>query len=80
MGINDFNNMIVNIHPNPATNMLTISGLNNIDSVKVYSVLGRLEKEAFNTHQIDISNLAPGVYMVKVNNGGDMISKKIIKQ
>ena len=80
LGINDFNNMIVNIHPNPAKNMLTISGLNNIDSVKVYSVLGRLEKEAFNTHQIDISDLASGVYMVKVNNGSDMISKKIIKQ
>ena len=80
LGINDFNNMIVKIHPNPVINMLTISGLNNIDSVKVYSVLGRLEKEAFNTHQIDISNLAPGVYMVKVNNGSHMISKKIIKQ
>jgi hypothetical protein len=47
--------------------------------VKVYSVLGRLEKEVFNTHQIDISDLASGVYMVKVNNGSDMISKKIIK-
>ncbi len=80
LGINDFNNMIVKIHPNPATNILTVSGVSNIDSVKVYSVLGRLEKEVFNTHQIDISDLASGVYMVKVNNGSDMISKKIIKQ
>jgi hypothetical protein len=72
--------MIVKIHPNPATNILKVSGVSNIDSVKVYSVLGRLEKEVFNTHQIDISDLASGVYMVKVNNGSDMISKKIIKQ
>jgi hypothetical protein len=80
LGLQDVNSELVKIHPNPATNMLTISGLNNIDSVKVYSVLGSLEKEVFNSHQIDISNLASGVYMVKVNNGSDMISKKIIKQ
>jgi hypothetical protein len=70
----------LNIHPNPATNLLTISGLDNIDSVKIYSVLGRLEKEVFNTYQIDISDLASGVYMFKVSNGDNILTKKIIKQ
>ena len=68
------------IFPNPATNIIFVDGVQNIKSIKVYSILGSLEKEVFNTHQIDISNLASGVYMVKVNNGSDMISKKIIKQ
>ena len=42
--------------------------------------MGRLEKEVFNTQQIDISDLASGVYMLKVNNGSNVISKKIIKK
>ncbi|MFL2625655.1 MAG: T9SS type A sorting domain-containing protein [Flavobacteriaceae bacterium] len=80
LGLQEINYALVKIHPNPATNFLTISGVNNIDSVKVYSVLGRLEKEVFNTHQIDISHLASGVYMVKVSDGSNVISKKFIKQ
>ena len=80
LGINDFNNTIIKIHPNPATNVFKISGVSNIEYIKVYSVMGRLEKEVFNTQQIDISDLASGVYMLKVNNGSNVISKKIINK
>ena len=80
LGLEGVNSALIKIHPNPATNLLTISGLDNIDSVKVYSVLGRLEKEVFNTQQIDISDLASGLYLIKVSNGSNTHTKKIIKQ
>ena len=80
LGLQGVNSALIKIHPNPATNLLTISGLDNIDSVKVYSVLGRLEKEVFNTQQIDISDLALGLYMIEVSNGSNTLTKKIIKQ
>jgi hypothetical protein len=80
LGLQQVNSALIKIYPNPASNVLTISGVNNIDSVKVYSILGRLEKEVFNTQQIEISDLASGIYFVKVSNGSNVISKKFIKQ
>ncbi len=80
LSLQDFNSALIKIHPNPATNVLTISGLDNIISVRVYSVLGRLEKEVFNNYQIDISDLASGLYIIKVSDVRNTLTKKIIKQ
>ncbi|MBK85708.1 MAG: hypothetical protein CMC86_00720 [Flavobacteriaceae bacterium] len=80
LSLQDFNSALIKIHPNPATNVLTISGLDNITSIRVYSVLGRLEKEVFNNYQIDISDLASGLYIIKVSDVRNTLTKKIIKQ
>jgi len=71
--------MSFSIYPNPATDLISISGVDNIKSIKVYSILGSLEKEVFNTNQIDISELSSGIHLIKVDNGTVSI-KKIIKQ
>jgi hypothetical protein len=71
--------MSFSIYPNPATDLISISGVENIKSIKVYSILGSLEKEVFNTNQIDISELSSGIHLIKVDNGTVSI-KKIIKQ
>jgi outer membrane receptor for monomeric catechols len=72
--------MTLSIYPNPATDHIFVDGVQNIKSIKVYSILGCLEKEVFNTHKIEVSNLASGIYVVKVRNGTNVISKKFIKQ
>ena len=71
--------MSFSIYPNPATDLISISGVDNIKSIKVYSILGSLEKEVFNTNQIDISELSSGIHLIKVDNG-TVFTKKIIKQ
>jgi hypothetical protein len=71
--------MSFSISPNPATDLISISGVENIKSIKVYSILGSLEKEVFNTNQIDISELSSGIHLIKVDNGR-VATKKIIKQ
>jgi hypothetical protein len=68
------------IFPNPATNIIFVDGVQNIKSIKVYSILGSLEKEVFNTNQVDIYELSTGIHLIKVDNGIHMISKQIIKQ
>ena len=70
--------MSFSIYPNPATDLISISGVENINSIKVYSILGSLEKEVFNTNQIDISELSSGIHLIKVDNG-TVTTKKIIK-
>jgi len=71
--------MSLSIYPNPASDIISIKGVENIKSIKVYSILGGLEKEVFNTNQIDISELSSGIHLIKINNGA-IYSKKIIKQ
>jgi hypothetical protein len=71
--------MSLSIYPNPATDIISIKGVENIKSIKVYSILGALEKEVFNTNQIDISELSSGIHLIKIDNGA-IFSKKIIKQ
>ena len=66
------------IFPNPATNIIFVDGVQNIKSIKVYSILGSLEKEVFNTNQVDIYELSTGIHLIKVDNGIHMISKQII--
>ncbi|MDC3195899.1 T9SS type A sorting domain-containing protein [Flavobacteriaceae bacterium] len=73
--------MSFSIYPNPATDLISISGVDNIKSIKVYSILGSLEKEVFNTNQIDISELSSGIHLIKIDNGtGTVFTEKIIKQ
>ena len=79
LGIADYNAKFLVISPNPSTDIISISGIENIKSIKVYSILGALEKEVFKTNQIDVSELSSGIHIVKVDNG-TVFSKKIIKQ
>lgn len=71
--------MSLSVYPNPTSDIISIKGVENIKSIKVYSILGALEKEVFNTNQINVSELSSGVHFIKVNNGS-VFSKKFIKQ
>ena len=79
LSLEDVSSSVINIHPNPATGTIFIDGVQNIKSIKLYSILGSLEKEVFNTNQVDISELSSGIHLIKVDNG-TITTKKIIKQ
>ncbi|NOZ47217.1 MAG: PKD domain-containing protein [Chlorobi bacterium] len=72
------------IYPNPATSELTIeTGIEDNSVVNIYSYTGALVK-TMNLKQdvttINISNLTPGIYFIKVNNGEEVYTNKLIKQ
>ena len=79
LGIEDLNMAGALIFPNPVKDILSISGIENITSIKVYSIQGKLEKEVKNSDQIDLSNLSTGIYLIKVDNGNTYL-KKVIKK
>lgn len=56
--------------------ILNILGVDNADVV-VYNTQGSIEKKAVNVSSLDISDLASGVYIVKLNNS--VVSYKIVK-
>lgn len=71
----------IEISPNPATNLIEINNLNNSDTqISIFNSAGNeiysnLLRSGKNT--IDISNLTPGFYYVKEQNGA---VSKIVKQ
>jgi GH35 family endo-1,4-beta-xylanase len=84
LGVNDFayNNKLVTISPNPATNTLTISGLTSEDkSFVVTDILGKniLKRTVISDSDttIDVSQLQSGLYFLKTVSGK---SAKIIKK
>jgi hypothetical protein len=80
LGLDDLSFSDIMIYPNPATDIIFVGGIQNIKSIKVYSILGSLEKEVFNTNQVDISELSTGIHFSKVDNNGTVFTKKMIKQ
>ena len=83
LGVDDFNTLEMSIYPNPVDgNYVTIqTPINGVKEVEVFDILG---KRVINTNLIsdslDISELNPGVYMVKVTvENKNKISKLIVK-
>ncbi len=84
VGINEENSFQnINIYPNPTQAFFTIK-LNQIDNglVNVYNVLGELvfTNQLVSTEtSIDLRNSEKGIYFVQISNGGETITRRVIK-
>lgn len=81
VGSYDYNASIT-IYPNPATHLLTVSTLSNIDKIELLDVSGKLVKAIQgNSNEIrtDISDLSSGMYFVKVYSSLGIATKKLMK-
>lgn len=68
------------VYPNPTSGVLNISSDEEIQNIAIYSLLGRKVGSATNT-QMDISNLASGVYLLTIETkDGKVGTKRIVKQ
>ncbi len=72
----------VTIYPNPTTGIVTISSENEtIDKMEILDILGKkILTKSGNSAQIDISEMANGIYIFKIYSGANVIQKKIIKR
>jgi len=79
-------NGIVKVYPNPVNDVLNISVLGEVNadaSLQITDANGKvvMTKAIINNPQaIDISKLAKGVYLIKVNNNGKEITSKFVKE
>ena len=68
----------VKFYPNPAHDVLTIETALEIQSIEIFTVQGQ-KVLSTNQKQINVSDLAAGMYMVKIQDAeNNSISKKII--
>jgi len=82
-GINENVKSTFYIAPNPATNNITITAINNFHTIEVISFLGQTvlaQSNAANTATLDVSNLTKGVYFVRIVSENGTSVQKFVKQ
>ena len=85
VGINSWLENSVNLYPNPAKEYVDIrvDGDVNVTSMEVYDVYGKLLNAmnvVENPTRINVSNLANGMYFVRVNTEAGAVTKTFVKR
>ena len=85
VGVNSWLENSVNLYPNPAKEYvdIRINGDVNVTSMEVYDVYGKLLNAmnvVENPTRINVSNLANGMYFVRVNTEAGAVTKTFVKR
>ena len=71
----------LNLYPNPVSNgKVYITSKNDLDKeVIIFDVLGKKALQTtISSKELNISNLSPGVYIIKINEGAATATRKLI--
>jgi hypothetical protein len=72
----------IGMYPNPAAKVLNITNLDGVSTINIYNAVGQLVKtvevSALNVG-INVSDLANGAYIVKMNKGNDVVTSTFLK-
>ena len=91
-GIANYDGSDLTLYPNPTTGIVTVrlspETCNLNPEIRVYDVYGRMlsvvgtrSTTSLQTVQIDLSNYATGIYLVKLVNGGKVVATgKVVKE
>lgn len=72
----------VNIHPNPTSDNLIISGMNHTEAIRytIYSAAGvKMDAGEIRGNNIPVHTLSPGVYVLELHTEYQKVTKKFIK-
>ena len=74
---------VISVYPNPAKDVINVnSSINSFNSVSIVDLNGRVVKSlnfnAVTEAQINISDLASGIYVMNINSEKETFSKKIV--
>ena len=71
---------VATVYPNPAVDVLNVNATSEIENIAVFALNGATVASQANIDgnqaTIDVSGLAPGIYVVKVNNTAIRFIKK----
>ena len=77
-GIKDVNQITYRVFPNPATTQITIGG--DVNRIELFDITGKCLMNT-NNATLDISNLAAGLYMIRIiDNNNNINTQKIVKK
>ena len=85
-GVNDLTKMNISIYPNPTNNIINVNlgELTNSANYALYSINGKMigvDKAVYNNNfTVDLTNVATGVYILKIKSDNSVNTFKIIKK
>jgi hypothetical protein len=80
LSFDNVNNTVnVSLYPNPATDVLNVSGVENVTSLVINDINGRTIKTVNNITSINVSDLNAGVYFINITTENGNVTKKFMK-
>ena len=79
VGINEVEENLVSVYPNPANNYINVNATSNIENVEVYTISGqKVGNFTANstTTTISTANLTSGLYLMKIHTENGVINQK----
>lgn len=79
LAISDFASTSVSLFPNPASTYVTITGVENA-RVQLFDLSGKLLAtidNAADNQQLDVSPLTSGLYIVRISDGKNVVTRKL---
>ena len=70
----------LSVYPNPATDVLTINSQTKVKGAKIYDITGKQTNVSLQGNQVEVRNLAKGVYILNVATEKGTESVKFIKK
>lgn len=83
LGVSDNEVASITMHPNPATDIVNFTALENILSIDIYNLLGQeIMNSDFNNNEVemDISPLSTGTYFAKVKTANGSQTLKLLRE
>ena len=68
----------ITLYPNPVKQTLNVSGVSQRAVMEIYDMLGRKYMSTAG-NSIDVSGLPKGIYLLRIKEEGNLITKKFIK-
>ena len=69
-----------NIYPNPASSTINISTSANTFTLSIIDMQGKSIGSFENAHQLDLSKLTPGAYIIQMQSGKELVRKQFFVQ
>lgn len=82
LSVTEFDSSALQYYPNPTTNSLNINYKNPIDKVVINDLLGKavlMSEPNSKSLNLDVSNLASGIYIVTLKSGDASTNFKVVK-
>ena len=70
----------IHLYPNPTSGPINFYGLSQPLDIALFSVHGELLKTENKVERIDISDLPPGMYFVKLSTPGSFVIRTVIRK
>ncbi len=81
VNINEFNAKEIKVFPNPATNNITITNIQELSKLEIYNIAGIKLLDLnlnINNNNVNISNINSGIYFLKIISPDKTINKTLI--